>query len=82
MLTIGIYDAKAKLSELLAAVESGETVTITRSRKPVAILRPVKPVYTDAFKREARRQSRLVGKAEAEKPDDFWESSHDETGWV
>ncbi|MBI5438472.1 MAG: type II toxin-antitoxin system prevent-host-death family antitoxin [Nitrosomonadales bacterium] len=82
MLTIGIYDAKAKLSELLAAVESGETITITRSRKPVAILRAVKPVYSDAFKREARRQSRLVSKAEAEKTDDFWEFGYDQTGWV
>lgn len=82
MLTVGIYDAKAKLSELLAAVESGETITITRSRKPVAILRAVKPVYTEAFKREALRQSRLVSEAEAGKTDEFWELSHDETGWA
>ena len=82
MLTVGIYDAKAKLSELLAAVENGETITITRSRKPVAILRAVKPVYSEAFKREACRQSKLVSVAEAATQDGFWESSHDETGWV
>ncbi len=41
MRTIGAFEAKAHLSELLAAVEKGEALTITRRGKPVAELRPV-----------------------------------------
>jgi prevent-host-death family protein len=38
---IGAFEAKTHLSELLAAVERGESFTITRRGKPVAELRPV-----------------------------------------
>ncbi len=41
MREIGAFEAKTHLSELLAAVEAGETVTITRRGKPVAQLAPV-----------------------------------------
>jgi prevent-host-death family protein len=41
MREIGAFEAKTHLSELLAAVEAGETVRITRRGKPVAELRPV-----------------------------------------
>jgi len=33
---VGIYQAKARLSELIERVERGEEVTITKNRKPVA----------------------------------------------
>ncbi len=41
MKEIAIYDAKTRLSELLAEVEQGEQVTITRRGLPVARLVPV-----------------------------------------
>ena len=41
MREIGAFEAKTHLSELLAEVEAGETVTITRRGKPVAQLVPV-----------------------------------------
>ncbi len=41
MREVGAFEAKTHLSELLAAVEAGETVTITRRGKPVARLVPV-----------------------------------------
>lgn len=36
MKTVPVYEAKTKLSELLAAVEHGEQVTITRRGRPIA----------------------------------------------
>lgn len=38
MITVGSFEAKTKLSELLDKVEAGESVTITRHGKPVAQL--------------------------------------------
>lgn len=46
MLTVGAFEAKTKLSELLDAVERGEEVTITRRGEPIAKLVAVKPVRT------------------------------------
>ena len=39
--TVGIHDAKNKLSELLDRVESGEIIALTRHGKKVALLTPV-----------------------------------------
>jgi prevent-host-death family protein len=41
MREVGSFEAKTHLSELLAAVEAGETVRITRRGKAVALLVPV-----------------------------------------
>ena len=41
MREVGAFEAKTHLSELLAAVEAGETITITRRGKAVAVLSPV-----------------------------------------
>ena len=38
--TVGAYDAKAHLSELLKRTSQGEQITITRHGVPVAILVP------------------------------------------
>jgi prevent-host-death family protein len=38
METVSVYDAKTHLSRLLAAVERGEDVVITRNGRPVARL--------------------------------------------
>ena len=40
-ITVGVYEAKAKLSELLDRVREGEEVVITRLGVPVARLAPV-----------------------------------------
>jgi prevent-host-death family protein len=42
MLSINIHEAKAKLSEYLAAVEAGETVQICRRNVPVAEIVPLR----------------------------------------
>jgi len=43
-LTVNVLEAKTRLSELLRRVERGESVTIARSGKAVAELRPVHDV--------------------------------------
>ena len=49
MITAGVFEAKQRFSELIAAVEQGEEVRITRHGKEVARLLPVqrKPVITE-----------------------------------
>jgi prevent-host-death family protein len=42
MITVGAFEAKTKLAELLDKVEAGESVTITRRGKAVAKLVAVK----------------------------------------
>ncbi|MGH8704283.1 MAG: type II toxin-antitoxin system Phd/YefM family antitoxin [Burkholderiales bacterium] len=41
MITVGSFEAKTKLAELLDKVEAGDVVTITRRGKPVARLVPM-----------------------------------------
>ena len=43
MITVGAYEAKTRLSELLQRVQDGETVTITRHGHPVAKIVGVEP---------------------------------------
>jgi prevent-host-death family protein len=43
-LTIGLAEAKAKLSELVERVETGETIVISRNGQPVVEMRPLKPL--------------------------------------
>lgn len=52
MTTVGSFEAKTKLAELLDKVEAGETVTITRRGKPVAKL---VPAAVDEAERARRR---------------------------
>jgi prevent-host-death family protein len=42
MSSVGAFEAKTHLSQLLDRVESGEEITITRHGRPVARLSPVK----------------------------------------
>ena len=44
--TVGAYEAKTHLSELLEKVEAGEEITITKHGAPVAKLVPVKKEVT------------------------------------
>ena len=46
MKTVGAFQAKTQLSQLLDQVEQGETVTITRHGRPVAVLAPVASTRT------------------------------------
>lgn len=41
MTTVGAYEAKTHLSELLMRVEKGESIVITRHGTPIAELRPI-----------------------------------------
>jgi len=64
--TVGIYDAKNKLSELLNRVEAGEIIAVTRHGKKVAMLTPVyqeRPSARQAIARlrQLRHSSRLRG---------------------
>lgn len=52
MTTVGSFEAKTKLAELLDKVEAGETVTITRRGRPVAKL---VPAAVDEAERARRR---------------------------
>ncbi len=51
--TVGAYDAKTHFSELLARVEDGEEVVITRHGSPVARLVPIRRRSTPAKRRAA-----------------------------
>ena len=44
--TVGAYEAKTHLSELLEKVRAGEEITITRHGSPIARLVPVKKKST------------------------------------
>ncbi len=68
MMTVGAYEAKTHLPELLERVRKGETIMITKHGTPVAELRPVeskKPKMTVAEAiagiREMRKGRRLEG---------------------
>ncbi len=61
MREIGAFEAKTHLSELLAAAEQGESVTITRRGTPVARLVPVAgPSRAEALRRLAGLRARLA----------------------
>ena len=65
MREVSVFEAKTHLSELLAAVEAGERVVITRRGKAVADLRPVTDDRTEtrlnALKAAARFKAEIVG---------------------
>lgn len=58
MESIGAFDAKTHLSKLLDRVARGESVTITRHGKPVALLVPVKTDRARAREAVARISER------------------------
>jgi prevent-host-death family protein len=73
MLSVNIHEAKAKLSEYLAAVEAGETVQICRRNVPIAEIVPLP---------QPRKEPRPVGLGPREEgyeiPDSFFEPLPDE----
>ncbi len=65
MESVGAYEAKTHLPELLKRVERGERITITRHGAPVAVLIPPDPARTTDLEtvikdiRAFRRKHRL-----------------------
>jgi prevent-host-death family protein len=68
MKSVGSYEAKTQLSRLLSQVENGESITITKHGKPIAVLSPaheqpqrdVKAVIEE-FRAYSKRQARTRG---------------------
>lgn len=63
MKTVAIYEAKTHLSELLAAVELGEEVTITRRGNPIARL--VAARLPESLAAEATKRRALIARIRA-----------------
>jgi len=67
MLTVGAYEAKTKLSQLLHRVANGERIVITKHGVPVAVLEPFRraqerdPKEVIAAIKEFRKRHRLDG---------------------
>jgi len=59
--SIGLFEAKTHLSELIARAERGEEVIITRHNKPVAKLVPIPADADDAEARRAAVAALLQG---------------------
>jgi len=66
--TIGLADAKARLSELIDRVEAGETVIIARNGLPVAEVRPVRHVSPEETVKKIRAIAKRVSKRNLGKP--------------
>ncbi|MBN8508430.1 MAG: type II toxin-antitoxin system Phd/YefM family antitoxin [Burkholderiales bacterium] len=59
METVGLFEAKTHLSELIARAERGEEVIITRHNKPVAKLVPISEVPAEVVERRRRIAAEL-----------------------
>lgn len=78
MQVAGVFEAKQRFSELVAAVEAGEEVRITRHGKEVVRMLPVqpKPVITEAqIQRELDAISQLHRRI---RPGPGWRGLRDE----
>lgn len=65
MKSVGSYEAKTHLPQLLSEVERGETITITKRGKPIAVLSPAQttavrdvPAIIAEFRAYSREQAR------------------------
>ena len=59
--TVGLFEAKTHLSELIARAERGEEVIITRHNKPVARIVPIEATAPDAAARRSAVNALLRG---------------------
>lgn len=78
MRSVGVFEAKQKFSELIAAVEAGEEVRVTRHGKEVVRMLPVRraPVITsEQIERELSAIRELHGRI---KPGPGWRDLRDE----
>jgi prevent-host-death family protein len=80
MSEIGTFEAKNKLSELLARAERGEEIVITRRGQPVAKLVPVRPKIDREKARKAAERIRALAKSMNLGPFDWeeWKKYRDE----
>jgi len=64
METVGLFEAKTHLSELVARAEQGEEVIITRHNKPVAKLVPISEVPAEliARRRKIAAEMQAIGR--------------------
>jgi len=64
METVGLFEAKTHLSELIARAERGEETIITRHNKPVAKIVPIREVSAElvAKRREALAAMQAIGR--------------------
>lgn len=66
---VGITCAKAHFSALIAAVEAGESITITKRGRPVAILSPVREYRSASEAVAAWRKYRATHPSDPSKRD-------------
>ena len=59
METVGLFEAKTHLSELIARAERGEEVVITRHNKPVAKIVPIREVSPALYQRRMQAIAEL-----------------------
>ncbi len=79
MRTTGIFEAKARFSELIAAVEAGEEVRITRHGKEVVRMLPVRSATTEAGAGEAAHALDALRRwREGVRPGPGWRQLRDE----
>jgi len=57
--TIGLFEAKTHLSEMVARVEAGDEIVITRHNKPVARIVPYEAVRPIDVERRLRAVARM-----------------------
>jgi prevent-host-death family protein len=57
--TMGLFEAKTHLSELVARVEAGDEVVITRHNKPVAKIVPIAGISAELLERRHRALERM-----------------------
>jgi prevent-host-death family protein len=67
-MTIGVAEAKAKLSELVDRVETGDTIVISRNGEPVVEMRPIRRVSAAEAVKRLRTLRARIAKRNAGKP--------------
>jgi len=65
--TIGLAEAKARFSEIVDRVQTGETIIIARNSEPVAELRPLRRPTPEETVARIRAIGRRVAKRNARK---------------
>lgn len=65
MKTVAVYEAKNRLSEILAAVEHGEEYTVTRHGTPVARIVPAHAAASGSSADELKARRKLIARIKA-----------------
>ena len=78
MKTITAREANQRFSKLLADVESGEEITITKHGKPVAVLSPYRAPEMTPERKAAIERAIALTKKGLPWPDDFKMPTRDE----